>query len=181
MKTNIEIEFKTFISKEIYDQLLALFQLENNIFTQINHYFDTEDFLLQQNDTILRIRQKHRQFKLTSKSHGQEGVLEKHILLQEPEAMQMLKQGFDATMIDIPYPVKKICELTTERASTAYKNGILFLDKSSYYGNVDYEVEFEADAYEQGLEEFQSFLEEYQIPYQPAIQKSKRAFLNRPK
>ena len=42
MKTNLEIEFKTLIDEETYEKMLKKFDLENNVFEQINHYFDTE-------------------------------------------------------------------------------------------------------------------------------------------
>lgn len=45
MDKNKEIEFKTFISKEQYENLLEEFHLTNNIFPQTNFYFDTEDTL----------------------------------------------------------------------------------------------------------------------------------------
>ena len=56
MTVNKEIEFKTLITKEQYEKLLKDFNLENNIFTQTNYYFDTEDAKLLQEKTVLRIR-----------------------------------------------------------------------------------------------------------------------------
>ena len=58
MYLNKEIEFKTFISEDKYNELVKEFGLENNIFEQINHYFDTEDTKLLEEKTVLRIRQK---------------------------------------------------------------------------------------------------------------------------
>ena len=40
MYMNKEIEFKTFITEDNYNELVKEFGLENNIFSQINHYFD---------------------------------------------------------------------------------------------------------------------------------------------
>ena len=39
MTKNIEIEFKTFISEDVYNNLIKEFELENNIFSQTNYYF----------------------------------------------------------------------------------------------------------------------------------------------
>ena len=58
MTVNKEIEFKTFITKEKNEELLKYFNLENNIFSQTNYYFDTEDNKLMSEKTVLRIRQK---------------------------------------------------------------------------------------------------------------------------
>ena len=46
MEKNKEIEFKTFISEEQYNNLLNEFGLDNNVFAQTNHYFDTPRFSL---------------------------------------------------------------------------------------------------------------------------------------
>ena len=48
MNKNIEIEFKTGITQEKYQKLLQEFKLENNIFKQTNHYFDTDQYDLNQ-------------------------------------------------------------------------------------------------------------------------------------
>lgn len=88
----------------------------------------------------------------------------------------MLANGIDASIIDIPYQVKKVAELTTYRASTPYKDGTLFFDRSEYYGHIDYEIEYEVDEVEQGKKDFNDFLQSFDIPYQESIRKSKRAF-----
>ncbi|MBN3491183.1 CYTH domain-containing protein [Acholeplasma equirhinis] len=63
---NVEIEFKTQINKEKYDELIQAFDLENNVFKQTNYYFDTKDLELNHKSMVLRIRQKRENsFKLT--------------------------------------------------------------------------------------------------------------------
>ncbi len=176
MKHNLEIEFKTFITEEKYIELLKTFELENNVFVQTNHYFDTKDLDLDKNKIVLRIRQKGDNYKLTSKSHSEEGAFETHILLSKDDANNMLINGFDANMININHDVVKVCELSTHRVSTSYKNGVIFFDKSVYYGHVDYEIEFEADSIEKGQKEFKSFLEEYNVEFVESIRKSNRAY-----
>ncbi len=176
MNKNKEIEFKTFISKETYDTLLEEFNLANNIFPQTNYYFDTEDTKLMEDQTVLRIRQKGNNFKLTRSKIGAD---ETHILLTKEKATEMLKSGFDASIIGLPFEVKKIAELTTYRASCPYKDGTLFFDRSEYYGKVDYEIEYEVDEIKQGLKDFKEFLNYYNIEYVESIRKSKRAFDNR--
>ncbi len=176
MKNNFEIEFKTLITKDKYDDLLGMLNLENNIFPQTNHYFDTKDLEIINNKMVLRIRQKKHNYKLTSKGHLDPGAFETHIFLDEDQALDMLKNGFDANIIGIDKQVQKVCELTTFRASTPYKNGTLFLDMSVYYGHVDYEIEFEVDSFEQGKIEFEQMLKEFDIPFVESISKSKRAY-----
>ncbi len=176
MRHNLEIEFKTSITKEKYEELLKQFDLENNVFKQTNHYFDTANLDLVDKEVVLRIRQKGNKFKLTSKSHSEQGAFETHVLINEVDAASMLIDGFDANIINLPHYVRKVSELSTFRVSTAYKNGIIFFDKSVYYGKTDYEIEYEADSYEQGQKDFESFLNEYNIKLVPSIRKSFRAY-----
>lgn len=179
MYINKEIEFKTFITQETYLALVKEFELENNIFAQTNHYFDTEDTKLMEEKTVLRIRQKGNNFKLTKKTRAEVGADETHILLSKEKALDYLANGLDAKVIGLPYSVKKIAELTTYRCSAPYKNGTIFFDKSVYYDKIDYEIEYEVDDVREGLKDFKQFLESHNITYVESIRKSKRAYDNR--
>lgn len=176
MTTNQEIEFKTFITKEKYEELLKSFDLENNIFSQTNHYFDTPSLDLMNTKIVLRIRKKGSYYKLTKKAAADIGSIESHVLVKADVAEKMIANGFDANIIDLNYQVKKIAELTTYRVSTTYKDGTIFFDRSEYYGHIDYEVEYEVDSAEQGELDFQAFLTEFNIPYKQSIRKSQRAY-----
>ena len=179
MYVNKEIEFKTFITEEKYNFLIQKFELDNNIFPQTNFYFDTEDTKLMNEKTVLRIRQKGENFKITKKTRAEVGADETHILISKEKALNLLENGFDARIIGLPYYVNKIAELTTYRASIPYKDGTLFFDKSVYYGHVDYEIEYEVDDVNQGKKDCAQFLKNYDITYKESIRKSKRAFDNR--
>lgn len=179
MTKNKEIEFKTFITEEQYNALLQEFGLENNVFAQTNYYFDTPDTKLLQEKTVLRIRQKGNNYKLTKKTRAEVGADETHILISGEKAEDFIRNGFDAKIIGLPYQVSYQCELTTHRASTPYKDGVLFLDKSEYYGHTDYEIEYEVDDVKQGEKDFHNFLEKNNITFKESIRKSKRAFDNR--
>ena len=179
MTKNKEIEFKTLIDEQTYNVLLKEFELDNNVFAQTNFYFDTPDLKLLGEKTVLRIRKKGTSYKLTKKTRAEVGADEAHILLSETKANEYLQKGFNANIIGLPYNVVYQAELTTYRASTPYKNGTLFLDKSVYYDKVDYEIEYEVDDDKEGLVDFKDFLQKYNIEYKESIRKSKRAFDNR--
>ncbi|MDE5565490.1 MAG: CYTH domain-containing protein [Anaeroplasmataceae bacterium] len=179
MIKNKEIEFKTFISKEKYEELLNEFDLTNNIFAQTNFYFDTEDTHLLKESTVLRIRQKGSSYKLTKKTRAAVGADETHLLISKEKALDMIQNGFDASIIGLPYFVKNIANLTTYRASGPYKDGTIFFDRSEYYNHVDYEIEYEVDEVKQGMKDFNEFLESHHIEYVESIRKSKRAFDHR--
>lgn len=179
MYINKEIEFKTFINEEQYNSLLKEFGLEGNVFAQTNHYFDSEDTKLLNEKTVLRIRQKGNNYKLTKKTRAEVGADETHIFLTQDKAKEYLENGFDASIIGIPFYVKKMAELTTYRVSAPYKDGVIFFDKSVYYGNTDYEIEYEVDDVKIGKKAFLEFLDNHNITYKESIRKSKRAFDNR--
>ena len=108
MYKNKEIEFKTLITEEQYNKLISEFQLDNNIFAQTNYYFDTEDSKLLNEKTVLRIRQKCCNFKLTKKTRAELGADETHLFLSKEKVDELLKNGFDASIIGIPYFVKNV-------------------------------------------------------------------------
>ena len=176
MYTSLEIEFKTAIKKDEYEKLIQLFNLENEIFTQTNYYFDTLDYSLLNKHVILRIREKAHNIKLTSKTPQDIGTLERHIILEKKEAYKMIKEGFNANIIGIDKNVVNVASLTTHRATTSYKKGKLFFDKNTYYSITDYEIEFEYDDEEKGKQIFLEFLKEHNIDYVKMESKSKRAF-----
>jgi len=179
MNKNIEIEFKTAISQEKYIELLKKFKLENNIFKQTNHYFDTDQFNLSQQKIVLRIRQKgENHYKVTLKNQGEEGACESHILLQKAKAEDMIQNGFNTKDFfdEIDFFVTFKVSLDNYRVSTPYEGGTLFLDRCEYCSIVDYEVEYEVSNYDEGQNQFKQFVMQHQIEMQPTKRKSERAF-----
>ncbi len=171
-----EIEFKTLITKEQYEALVKEFNLKDNVYCQINHYFDTPDLKLHDEKIVLRIRQKGENYKLTKKVKSTVGNDESHILLTEEKAQSYIKNGFNADIIDLPLDVVKVAELTTYRTSTFYKHGKLFFDRSEYYGHIDYEIEYEAEHDDEGKHDFIAFMKQHEIEYKESPKKSVRAF-----
>ncbi len=179
MTKNIEIEFKTSISVDKYNELLQLFNLENNIFKQTNHYFDTDDFNLNHEKIVLRIRQKHEnKFKVTLKSQSENGAFESHVLLKKDQAEKMIANGFNTTDFfeDLDYFVTFKASLVNYRVSTPYEGGTLFLDRCEYCDVVDYELEYEVSNYDEGLRLFERFVSKHDIPIKTTKRKSERAF-----
>lgn len=178
MKMNIEIEFKTKIDQDKYEELLKEFSLEENVFKQTNYYFDTNNLDLNEKKMVLRIRQKREHsFKLTLKSQSEQGSFEYHVLLTKEQADEMIKNGFNTKDFfeQIDYKVNFQTSLDNHRASTPYEVGTLFFDRNEYCGVVDYEIEYEVDHFETGLQEFNKFLEKHNIEFRPTVRKSERA------
>ena len=101
MYTSLEIEFKTKITKEQYETLMEKYSLNDKVFSQTNYYFDTPSHTLINNGTILRIREKAHNIKLTSKTKQEVGTLERHIILEKDNAYQMIKEGLSTLRINI--------------------------------------------------------------------------------
>lgn len=177
MKTNVEIEFKTAITKDVYEGMLKLFDLENNIFKQTNYYFDTVDLDLNKQNIVLRIREKGNNIKVTYKKQSGKGAFESHILLTKADATKMIENGFNAKdfFSDLDYFVSFKASLDNYRVSTYYESGTLFFDRSDYHGITDYEIEFEYHDYDQGKAIFDNFLSNHNIKFKSAKRKSERA------
>lgn len=177
MKTSIEIEFKTLLNEEQYNSLLDLFEIRNNVFKQENYYFDTNDFYLRKNGMALRIRHKGSIFKMTLKTPFEGNLREDSILLDEETAKNYIAYGFNLKdILNVDLNVYNTAMQETFRATTPYKDGRLFIDKSNYYGKTDYELEYEVDEKEEGLKIFHEFLKENNITYSRSLHKIDRVY-----
>lgn len=65
---------------------------------------------------------------------------------------------------DSPILVNYLGELTTERVEKELPEGLLVIDKSSYFDVTDYELEFECSDRKEGEIFFQSLLTSHDIP-----------------
>lgn len=181
----IEIEYKVLLSKEQYELLATSLPFPKTPITQVNHYFETEDFALKAQLSALRIREKEGKYFLTLKEVQEEGILETHDELNKEEFMSWLNgqprpkehtaKRLERLKIDI-VKLKYFGSLTTERKTFSKDNLHYFLDKSIYHDKVDYELEIEAPNKEVGLQVFESILEKYQIEKKKPITKIERFF-----
>lgn len=174
MSQHIEIEFKNILTKNEYEKLLAEFKIEKeDLFFQENHYFDTPDFSLKEKGSALRIRKKTSGFEMTLKQPAQVGLLETNQLLSEKEAVQALQQSIipegkiKSILLESRISlsaIKYFGSLATYRIEMKYKNGLLVLDHSLYLNKEDYELEYEAENYDDGMKAFSGLLHKYHIP-----------------
>lgn len=174
---SIEIEFKTLMTDNEYNKIIDLFDLRENIFSQENYYFDTDDFYIRKNCMELRIRHRKNVWKITLKSPHENCMYEDSIIINETEANYYIKNGFNLKPFGLDLFVTLKVSNITERAVTPYKEGNLFLDKSTFAGTTDYEIEYEADEPAHGIEVFREFLNENGINYKPSHHKVERAYI----
>ncbi|MCI1903801.1 MAG: CYTH domain-containing protein [Enterococcaceae bacterium] len=187
MSTFLEIEFKTMMNKAEYLRLQAELHLaEEDAFVQENDYFDTADFDLKKLHCGLRIRRFSERGEVTLKVPEGAGLLEitdaltlaetefylsKRTLPSFGQVAQALKErGFRTTDFHL------WGSITTKRFEKHLPIGDLALDRSSYEGTVDYELELEVKTAQQGEKDFLQFLAEHQLPYRRSAKKVARLY-----
>ncbi|PNZ97555.1 CYTH domain-containing protein, partial [Staphylococcus nepalensis] len=175
MSTNNEIEFKQLLSKANYQDIYDKYFLDEKAFSQTNYYIDTLNFDLKSHQSALRIRVKNNAYEMTLKVPAEIGLLEynfetniepklnKQIESQDlPEDIldQLLNMGIDIDSLII------LGDLTTERIEKEIDGNLLVLDKNRYLGFEDFELEYEVDDYNEGLIQFKSILNQFNIKHE---------------
>ena len=172
MSNAIEIEAKVLVQEDDYRKLTKLFP-DAQRYKQVNYYIDSQDRALARSGIALRIREKNGQFELTLKTPLSQGLLEKNAPITMNEFCAL--RDFDEfpkndlrrflTMLDFNVDELKILtSLTTERMDVDYKKGLLSIDRNSYSGKIDYEVEFEFNNMEDAEQILGDFLKENDVP-----------------
>lgn len=188
MAQEIEIEFKNLLTKEEFQTLCHNFHISNEQFvTQKNHYFDTPTFSLKEKGAALRIREKQQIYKLTLKEPAKVGLLETHQLLTKEEVKLALRFSILPKSGPVIERIKDLKvnldhlqyfgTLTTDRAETKFKNGLIVLDHSRYLNKEDFEVEYEVQDEKQGKADFLILLQMHNIPVRKTENKIKRFYL----
>lgn len=132
-----ECEKKLLLSEEAYNALMEQFSSSRKpIVTQVNYYFDTDDFAMSRQDTTCRIRLRDGQYKATMKRHAA-------CTDQSTESEMEIYAGLDHNAFT-DMGLKLWGALTTHRC-VLLKNPHLevVLDRNEYLGHTDYELEIE--------------------------------------
>lgn len=172
----MEIEFKTLLTKQEFETLLATYHLtEKESYWQKNTYFDTKKQTLKENQMGLRIREFQNHAEQTLKVPFENGKLE----ITDPLTLEKLPFLYETQSIAAPSSIaEKLAQLnitlqdleilgtlTTTRFELELPIGLLALDHSTYYGKQDYELELEVTDYHQGKKDFEHFLTTHQLSY----------------
>ncbi|OES44033.1 CYTH domain-containing protein [Domibacillus iocasae] len=181
MNEEIEIEFKCVVTKAQFDELVSVYSPEP-FQNQRNHYFDTPDFLLKEAGAALRIREKNGKAEMTLKEPADTGLLESTVPLSKGE----VESALNGTLPDNDVVNRAANRagavnfvhfgtLSTTRAETTHKDGLLVFDHSTYLGQEDYEIEYEAKDIS-GEAVFHQLLTKHGIDYIPAENKIRRFY-----
>ena len=144
MKIN-EFEKKRMIEKTEYDFLCACVGNGEATELQINYYYDTEDEYFRRNNITCRIRQKDRRLVGTVKRHGVGG--QNQHSSEERFKVNNLPHSFE---VDARKVYLKGLLITQRLEVELCSKLCLVLDKNSYLGEIDYEIEIE---YQEGCEQ----------------------------
>lgn len=179
---HLEIEYKTLLTKNEYQQLLPLFS-DITATEQTNYYIDTADFSIRDAKMALRIRAFDNRAELTLKIPQQVGNMEynQSLTLEEchtlintcvlPEGEIRILLTHAAINLD---ELKVLGSLTTIRYGKETTIGLMALDENHYFDKTDYELELEVIDAEMGKEQFDYFLQAHHIHYKYAKPKVAR-------
>lgn len=179
---NLEIEYKTLLTKDEFRRLEMQFQSIKPI-TQTNYYFDSKDFVLKSNRLSLRIRTLADRAELTLKIPEAVGNREYNHPLPLDEAKDYIKKQIipDSYIKDLlknrGLPLNEIGvlgHLTTVRRECQTPIGLMALDYNQYAHIKDYELELEVEDAQQGQADFDAFLEKNNIIFKYAKSKVAR-------
>lgn len=182
MNKSVEIEFKSMLTEQEYNKLMEKFH-GNRTDLQTNHYFDTPRFSLKAASCSLRVRERDG-LELTLKRKKGYSIQESTIEITQEQFESFKNTGVlpsEEAQQEIQHIIgeqklNNFLSLSTLRMYLPYKTGILFIDKSMYFDQVDYELEYEAKSYYQGRKEFVEIINELGIQYKKADKKIRRAY-----
>lgn len=182
MQKHLEFEFKSLLSQEEYERLIIKFK-GSRLDLQTNHYFDTPRFSLKALSCSLRVRERET-FEITFKRKKNYNNVELTQAISAEEFETIKEEGSipegeisnNLSSILGDQKIVNFMSLSTLRMYLPYMNGILFIDKSSYCGTSDYEIEYQASSYYNGKKEFIDIIKELEITYKKSDKKIKRAY-----
>ena len=179
---HLEIEYKTLLTKNEYQQLLPLFADVKPI-KQTNYYIDTPDFSIRDAKIVLRIRTSENRAELTLKIPQQVGnmeynqsltLAESHLFINEcvlPEGK--IRTLLTQAVINLE-KLKVLGSLTTIRYEKETTIGLMALDENYFFNTIDYELELEVTDAKIGKKQFDHFLQAHHIHYKYAKSKVAR-------
>lgn len=177
----LEYEFKVLLTKEKYENLSRSFKWSKT-FKQVNYYYSDKNGISITNNITIRIRKIKNEYFLQVK----EPVKKENALSVKKEKECIVDGVYDIIPTEIlnkllVMDLKEVAlvgELETERkVNNEYEKTEIVLDKNTYLGIVDYELEVE---YQSGadIEQILNLLKEkYKISFNfPCIGKKSRFF-----
>ena len=168
MYDNIERELKLLINKQVYDNIMNSYDFHKSII-QTNTYFDTANQDVKKQHGAVRIGTTENKKIFTLKIKKDEYThyeFEKEIStenineIEDPEILNWFNQ------YRIPKNLHPTANFTTLRNVYEFENGELCLDKTTFKNHIDYEIEYEYASDHNGIQFFNSILDQYGLKWQ---------------
>ena len=190
MSQQIEIEYKTLLTRKEFAKVKAYFGVTDKDFTwQKNTYFDTARSHLKKGHFSLRIRQWPTTAEQTIKVPQSIGKMELTDALTSREAQSLVDRktvknqgevGKKLSSLNIsPKQLAPFGTLTTYRCEKHLPIGIIAIDRSVYYHMTDYELELEVTDAVIGKQDFLALLKKIGIIEKPAKSKIQRMLMGK--
>ena len=165
MNKNIELEYKSLLTKEQFDHIKSLFAFSEP-FKQVNHYFDTKDKQMKERRSPLRIREVDNKLIMTIKTPNKIGVNEFEC---EVESLDFSSNKISNDILQAMYPVTpnevyEFGSLTTYRRTFETELATICLDENFYADCHDYEIEYEVKKEHNSLDTFKKIMAKCGIP-----------------
>jgi len=149
----LEFEKKIILNRAEYTFLKDLFK-PSAMVTQINYYYDTDSFDMNKNGITCRIREKDSTYKTVIKDHQKEW-----------QDCSIENIYCESSVYDDSFfkSMGLCCQgiLSTNRIIFFSNSVIIMLDKNSYLGTIDYELEIEYEpCFEKQAEQTINFIAE---------------------
>ena len=162
MRQEVELELKTIITKQQFDELCSFYQPLNFI-RQHNYYYVTDD--LSHYAFRIRVIGEEKLFTLKNYVDNKTWEYEKvfiNNIEDDEEIMDVLNR------FSIKPPFRLYGELITDRAMVVNEKAELCFDINSYNGITDYEIEYEVKKMHHYKKAFNDILAQADIKYIPS-------------
>lgn len=133
----LEFEKKIILTETEYNLLFKELFSESAEVNQTNYYYDTDDFKLNSLNITCRIRSKDGKFKAVFKAHQSKDSD------CSVEISETAENQYDTALFKDMNLKLQGCLKTYRLNNTRYPGIVLYLDKNSYLGITDYELEIE--------------------------------------
>lgn len=171
----IEYEERVLISEIDYHKVIADTKLQGKELSYLeieNIYLDNKEKDIRNKGWMLRIRNTNNtNQELTLKYRNPDNSTEEvnETLDEHPEIEKILGSKLDN--------FQEITRLKTERIEAQFDDYLLVIDKNSYSGIIDYDLEIESDEQTKSKKILEIYCEKYGLLYDPLYKtKSQRAF-----
>lgn len=163
LNRNLEVEYKTLITKKQHDFLLDYFLGNYQIIEQTNVYYADTHNQLSNLKASLRIRTIANYSVMTLKIPTADGLQEYEIETDDINSSPVKEL---LSSFGVNAPIVEITSLKTIRKLVTLEQADLCIDENHYNGIVDYELEYECTKKHDGLSCFKDLLSKVNINYQ---------------